>query len=81
MKGVPAKSEILWGRRESSECNERFPDRLFRGLRKIEDFLHGASAPRRKSGVPICPDMRRANLFDLWGPRKIGDLVGLKSGI
>ncbi len=38
--------------------------------------VNGASAPRRKSGVMICHDMRMANLFDPGGPRKIKDFAG-----
>ena len=37
---------------------------------------YAASAARRKSGVPICHDMRMANLFNLRGPHKITDFVG-----
>ena len=37
---------------------------------------YAASAARRKSGVPICHDMRMANLFDSRGPHKIRDFVG-----
>ena len=40
------------------------------------DKPYGASAPRRKSGAMIFTDMRRENLFNLRGPRKIADFVG-----
>ena len=42
------------------------------------NYDYGASAARRKSGVTICPDMSRANLFNYRGPRKIKDFVGKK---
>ena len=38
------------------------------GPHQNEVFMGNASAPRRKCGVPICPDMRRANLSNLRGP-------------
>ena len=46
------------------------------GPHQNEVFMGNASAPRRKSGVLIFPDMRRENLFNLRGPRKIGNFVG-----